>query len=269
LDRGIASLDWIHSFPHFSVTHLLAHTSDHNPIILDTNIPLPSLPRLFWFEEFWTRDPSCGIVIDEVWSTTVLESPSYCLSKKLKHTKKALKHWNKHFFGDIRTKLTSTLHLLDVSLQAPPSDSNLALELHLQYVISELLQQEESLWKNKSRELWLICKDLNTRFVHTSTLIRLKWNNIDRLFSPNVGWISDRAAIGRCFVTHFKDLFQTTNISPPSELLDLFQPSISDDDNLLICAIPIESKIYTALASLGRSKAPGPDGFIALFYLKY
>jgi len=36
LDRGIASLEWIHTFPDFSITHLLAHTSDHNPFLLDT-----------------------------------------------------------------------------------------------------------------------------------------------------------------------------------------------------------------------------------------
>jgi hypothetical protein len=199
----------------------------------------------------------------------VFGSPSYCLSKKLKHTKKALKHWNKHFFGNIHTKLNSTLQLLDVTQQAPPSDSNLAIELHLKSVINELLQHEESMWKNKSRELWLTCKDLNTRFFHTSTLILRKRNIIDRLFSPNVGWISDRTAIGRCFITPFKDLFKTTNVSPPFELLDLFQPSISDDDNSLLYAIPTQFEIYTTIPSLGRLKAPDPDGFTALFYLKY
>jgi hypothetical protein len=40
-------------------------------------------------------DPSCGVVIDEAWSTTVIGLPSYCLTKKLKNTKKALKYWNK------------------------------------------------------------------------------------------------------------------------------------------------------------------------------
>jgi len=265
LDRGIASSDWIHSFPHFSVTHLPAHTSDHNPLILDTDTPLPSLPRPFLFEEFWTHDPSCGTVIGKAWSSSVLGSPSFCISKKLKNTKKALKHWNKHVFGNIQTKLSSTYHTLDITQQAAPSDSTLALELHLKSVLHDLLQHEESLWKNKSRELWLTCKDLNSRFFHTSTLIRRKRNNIYRLFSPANGWITDRTAIGNCFVTHFKDLFQTTNISPPSELLDLFQPSISVDDNNSLCAIPTESEIFAVLASLGRLKAPGPDEF----YMNY
>jgi hypothetical protein len=58
-------------------------------------------------------------------------------------------------------------------------------------------------------------------------------------------------------------------MSPPSELLDLFSCSVSDNDNTLLCAIPTEAEIYATLSSLGRFKAPGPDGFTALFYMKY
>jgi hypothetical protein len=79
-------------------------------------------------------------------------------------------------------------------------------------------------------------------FFHTSTLIHCKRNAIDRLFSLNVGWIYDKTAIDRCFVAHFKDLFTSTNMSPPTELLDLFHCSISDDDIFLLCAIPTKSE---------------------------
>jgi hypothetical protein len=89
------------------------------------------------------------------------------------------------------------------------------------------------------------------------------------LRSPLGGWLSDRSAIGDCFITNFKLLFTSSNPSPDEELLSLFDPIISDDDNNLLCALPTESKIYDSLKSLGRTKAPGPDGFTALFYVKY
>jgi hypothetical protein len=50
LDRGVASSQWIQYFPSFSVTHLPADTSDHNPLLLNTALPSPSLPRPFPFE---------------------------------------------------------------------------------------------------------------------------------------------------------------------------------------------------------------------------
>jgi hypothetical protein len=109
LDRGIANSNWSHYFPSYSVTHLPAHRSNHYPLLLNTSLPVPSLPRPFRFEEFWTRDPIYGIVIEETWSPFIVDSPSYCLTKKLKLTKAAIKLWNKHYFGNIKSKLDNTL----------------------------------------------------------------------------------------------------------------------------------------------------------------
>jgi hypothetical protein len=191
------------------------------------------------------------------------------LISKFKNTKQAIKFWNKHHFGNIGRKLDSTLRLLDQIQQAPPSDTNFSFELHLKSLLNEYLIQEESLWKSKSRETWLTCKDLNTRFFHTSTLIRHSRNAIDSLKSSNDGWITDRTAIISCFVLHFHDLFASSNPTFGDELLNLFDCSISTKENLIICAILTESEIYNSLARLGTSKAPGPNGFTALFYMKY
>jgi hypothetical protein len=113
LDRGIANSNWIHSFPSYSITHLPAHSSDHYPLLLNSSFSVPSLPRPFRFEAFWTKDPTCGIVIEEAWSPFIASSPSFCLTKKLKLTKAAIKFWNKHYFGIIKSKLDNTLSLLD------------------------------------------------------------------------------------------------------------------------------------------------------------
>jgi len=36
LDRGLASSQWVHLFPSFSILHLPASGFDHNPLLLDT-----------------------------------------------------------------------------------------------------------------------------------------------------------------------------------------------------------------------------------------
>jgi hypothetical protein len=90
LDRGLASLDWIHLHPDFSFIHLPASISD-NPISLNTNTTSSYLPRPFKFEEFWTFDPTCGLVIAAAWKHFVTSSPVVCLVQKLDQTKTSLK----------------------------------------------------------------------------------------------------------------------------------------------------------------------------------
>jgi hypothetical protein len=78
------------------------------------------------------------------------------------------------------------------------------LELHLHSLVDDYLLQEESLWKSKSRELWLTSVDLNTKFFHTSTLIRRRRNSIDTLHSPQLGLLTNRRAIGSTALFYVK-----------------------------------------------------------------
>ena len=113
LDRGLASLDWVYLHPKFSLTHLIASISEHNPIYLNTNTTSSFLPKPFKFEEFWTLDPTCGLVIPTAWKHFVFGSPASCLVKKLNQTKAALKTWNHLHFGNIQSQIKSTLFKID------------------------------------------------------------------------------------------------------------------------------------------------------------
>jgi hypothetical protein len=207
LDRGLASSQWIHLFSSFSVQHLPAITSDHNALLLQTTTPLNNLPRPFKFEEFWTKDPSCRNVISTAWSSVFVGSPAYSLTKKLKATKNALKTWNKHHFGHIQSRISTLTRQLDIIQQSTTSEQSLQAEISIKQDLTNLFLQEEILWKNKSRETWLTCKDLNTKFFHTSTLIKRRRNAITTLKLPSGAWVSDRASIGSSFTNHFSSLF--------------------------------------------------------------
>jgi hypothetical protein len=81
--------------------------------------------------------------------------------------------------------------------------------------------------------------------------------------------MSSRAEIGGNFSSHFTNIFTTSNPPIDSKMLDLFSPVISAKENVILSSIPTEKEVVEALSSLGSTKAPGPDGFIALFYRKY
>jgi hypothetical protein len=170
--------------------------------------------------------------------------------------------------GKFKAHIKYTLAKLDNIHKSPPSLSSFSLETSFKTSLDDLLLKEEILWKSKSRELWLSCSNLNTKFFHT-TIIKRRSNAVNFLKTNSRSWLSDRAAIGASFVSHFTNMFSSTNPPIVDEMLDLFSQVISADDSINLCLIPSESEVIQALSSLGSSKAPGPDGFTTLFYKKY
>ncbi|KAK3014661.1 hypothetical protein RJ639_009556 [Escallonia herrerae] len=65
-----------------------------------------------------------------------------------------------------------------------------------------------------------------------------------------------------------KILASSDPIIPPN-LEELILPSVSAEDNLMLCSIPKDQEIKLALNQLGSYKAPGPDGMTGLFYKTY
>jgi hypothetical protein len=101
LDRGLASLSWIHLHPEFSLKYIPASSSDHYPISLNTAHFSSFLHRPFRFEEFWIKDLSCRSVIEAAWFKQASGSPAHCLVSKLMHTIFSLQRSNYLHFGKI------------------------------------------------------------------------------------------------------------------------------------------------------------------------
>jgi hypothetical protein len=81
--------------------------------------------------------------------------------------------------------------------------------------------------------------------------------------------VSSRIEIGENFTAHFTNIFTSSNPHIEADMLDLFSPIIIEKENVILSFNPAEEEILVALASLGSTKAPRPDGFTALFYKKY
>jgi hypothetical protein len=136
----------------------------------------------------------------------------------------------------------------------------------LQDALQEQLKREEILWQQKSRELWLTCRDLNTKFFHASAVNHRRYNSISMLKMDDGSSLNTRDSIGNYFVDFFSKIFTTTNPVLDLELDDLVHPVITVDENEMLCALPDEREIYQAVAMLGSNKSPGPDGMNGLFY---
>lgn len=91
---------------------------------------------------------------------------------------------------------------------------------------------------NRNSELWLKEGDINTKFFHSSTLIRRRPNHIpvSILNSRAISW--DWNVIGKEFLNFYKDLFSSTNLVFNMQINEVFPPMISNSQNGFIASIP-------------------------------
>ncbi|KAK3017177.1 hypothetical protein RJ639_007120 [Escallonia herrerae] len=268
LDRGLANSQWCILFPNARIRHLPAHNSDHNPILLDTFGNSFSDPKPYKFLSCWTRDRTCSTIVKHAWNIPTRGSPPFKLCQKIRNTRKALKTWNQTHFGHIETKIRILNEVIDKVQTKSPTSRNLEKELHLQVALDEELKREEAIWWEKSRHCKIIEGDTNTRFFHLTTITRRRRNALDYIRHEG-NWITDRKEIGKCFTEHFSKVFTSSTPVIPHDLENLILPSISTDDNNMLCSMPSEQEITQALSHLGSHKVPGPDGMTGLFYKTY
>jgi hypothetical protein len=106
--------------------------------------------------------------------------------------------------------------------------------------LDNLLVKEESLWRSKSRETWLTYRDLNTKYFHLSTLIKRRANAVNFLKLESGVWVSSRDDVGGNFISHFSNLFTSSNPAIEKDILDLFSPIISEEENVTLSSSPTE-----------------------------
>lgn len=127
----------------------------------------------------------------------------------------------------------------------------------------------ETLWRQKSRELWLKEGDKNSKFFHASTI-----SNMRRIFIPAIkddggNWKVSRHDIGKCFTDQFELLFRFDNVEQCPHLDDFIQPVISEHENEMFLAIPSCEEVFEVVRKMNPIKSPGPDGLPARFFQKY
>ena len=269
LDRAAINMEWKCLFPKASVKHLPLLSSDHAPLVINSQDEIFCGQKPFRFEEAWTRDGSSSIVVKNAWVDDSWCTPQFTLVKRFKNMRVKLSWWNKHVFGSIQRRIAIIKEEIEKVQACDPTNENGKKEKHLQWEYSECLRREESLWRQKSRVRWLTTPDLNTKFFHIMTLIKRRRNQICFLKGCDGTWVQGNENIGNFFVSFFSNLFKSSNPPFHDAVGDLFDPVISLEENEQICMIPTDLEIKEVLFSMGSLKSPGPDGFPPLFFKHY
>lgn len=122
------------------------------------------------------------------------------LTKALSRFSEKLLAWNKDRFENIfqmKERCLLRLEGVQCALARNMSAGLLRLEERLKKERCEVLVQEEMLWRQKLRIDWIKEGDRNTRFFHTTTLMRRRRNKLDVLLDDQGEWVTDKTKLMR------------------------------------------------------------------------
>ncbi|KAA3462890.1 reverse transcriptase [Gossypium australe] len=249
LDRGVANEKWLSLFPMGRIQHLPFVASYHCPLLLTTDSDNPfKRKRRFHFETWWTMEESFAGVLQNIW-----ESSSEPLMQKLKTLQVGLEKWAnalKRKKGEIKKKLTEDIEAL---LMEDRDDETLAKLIDTKIHLNLEIDKDER----------------NTAFFHKSATTRQKANFITKLVSDNGSEIIDEIGLQEAAKSYFENLFATEGVVDPKKVLEGIDRCITQEINDELNSPFKEDEVYAALKGMGPLKAPGPDGFPALFFQKF
>uniref|UniRef100_A0A803NT74 Reverse transcriptase domain-containing protein n=1 Tax=Cannabis sativa TaxID=3483 RepID=A0A803NT74_CANSA len=264
LDRALASVEWRLAWPNAIVNHLTSSSSDHNPILLDTNGGRHCSKPQFKYELMWERDPRVFWVVKKAWIESTHVNPMVNIYRKLKTTKDHLRKWNKSHFR----KLSSQIAEARCTLKEIESNRSVDEIAHTEAraALNEALAREEIFWRQKSRVAWLKEGDRATKFFMASTVTRRRRNYIEYLKDDQGEIHEEPKDIATIFIQKFNKTF--SKASNRTSLVNFdwqFTGShVHLEEDLYL--LPNEEEVLSALMAMGSDKAPGPDGLPAAFF---
>lgn len=142
-------------------------------------------------------------------------------------------------------------------------------ERHIFSELDEWRLREDLLWKQRSRADWLKDGDRNTKFFHARASQRRKTNFISKLRDDNGAWITGEEDLNQLAFNYLGDMYQSDSPGDHSNWYDHFNhihsPLSETAIEVLNAPFP-DLEVQAAVFQMAPTKAPGPDGFSAMFF---
>ncbi|KAA3454905.1 reverse transcriptase [Gossypium australe] len=131
------------------------------------------------------------------------------------------------------------------------------------------IDKDEMYWEQRARANWFKLGDRNTAYFHKCATTRRRVNTINKLVLDDGREISNSTEINEVATKFFEDLFTSRGCGNPHKVLEGIRPNISHEINDRLLSPFREEEVWLALNGMGPTKAPGSDGYPALFFHKF
>ncbi|XP_012477492.1 uncharacterized protein LOC105793109 [Gossypium raimondii] len=188
---------------------------------------------------------------------------------KLERLKTDLKLWAnsiKERREGLKKKLTKQLEIL---MEQDRSDEVMAKIIDTKIHLNMEIEKDELYWEQRARANWLKAGDRNTAFFHRFATMRRKINTISKLDLEDGGEANEASEINEVATRYFQNLFTSSEVGDPSHLLTGIDSKIPVEINRALMKKYTAEEVHEALKGMGPTKAPGRDGFPAIFFQKF
>lgn len=260
LDRALCNQAWQTLFPETVVTHLPRVKSDHCPLLLQV---IRRLARR-WEYPFrvlaaWYHHDQFHELVQAGWGGSEDET----VRVKMQRFSGLASIWNKEVSGNIfwrKKNLLARLAGIQRRVSVRPSRYLPTLASQLRMDLDKVLIQEESLWRQKSRISWLKGGEQNTKFFHTSTMIRRRQSRILCLKDAHGDWQEDAVVLQEMASQFYQNLY-TAEPTPVLQTSRWNFPPLERADTSWMNRCVSDTEVRRALFQMGADKTPGLDGF--------
>ncbi|VFQ98258.1 unnamed protein product [Cuscuta campestris] len=269
LDRVLINSNANILFSDISISHLSKTSSDHKPILLLCKEEGFQGPKPFRFLNVWATHHNFLTTVNDYWVNSPRTGGMAGLAMKLKGLKSTLSNWNKLHFGNIFQEVKDNEIKACKAQEEYEFDPNEEKRIAANLAAANLtvsLNREVSFWKQKANIKWMSEGDCNSKFFHSFVKHKRSKLTIRSIQDANGNHHSTQEDISREAVNYFSECYTTVN-HPDTALITNFIPQVIDDlHNQMLCSMPIESEIYSAIWALNSDSAAGPDGFNGYFF---
>ncbi|CAN1221373.1 LINE-1 retrotransposable element ORF2 protein [Linum grandiflorum] len=270
LDRFLLSSSWINIFPHTAIKHLSDNGSDHRAILLTSDKNKYGPKKYFSFDSRWISNVEADSIISNSWrSSNPKGSKLFMFHSKLKELRYNLVEWQKSGRTNSARKI---IFLKDeINRIKLGTSTNWDLIRNLERKLEQELRLEDSYWKTKARNQWLLQGDRNTKYFHRIASFNRNKLHIAQLKDDEGDVLTSEEDKQQLAINYFKRLF-SSDIPPgffPGHLCPSLSKSVSNVQNAALIRPVTSQEIKQAVFSLGPNQAPGSDGFTGTFYWEF